>query len=124
MSHQGEPEQIDRDYVRLLMVMRRFVREEFDIKLAISEPDSATTLIDYADRSRNKVLQEMAKELRELLTPAREEEERSAEKVHYYRGVAQVVTSREESAAKQAPPPNSASTVNGWLPVSSRCVAE
>jgi hypothetical protein len=104
MSQQGEPETIDRDYVRLLMVMRRFVRDEFDIKVAISEPDAAATLLDYASRSRNEVLQEMGKELRELLTPAVDESKK--EKVHYYRGVAQVVTAHEEEAATSSPPTN------------------
>ncbi len=92
MPQQGEPQQIDRDYVRLLMVMRRFVRDEFDIKVAISEPDAAATLLDYAARSRNAVLQEMAKELREMLEPAKAVSEAVTEKGHYYRGVAQAVT--------------------------------
>lgn len=105
MSQQAEPETIDRDYVRLLMVMRRFVRDEFDIKVAISEPDAAATLLEHADRSRNEVLQEMGKELREILTPAEEESEVSDEKVHYYRGVPQVVATREEDEAATSPPP-------------------
>ena len=106
MSQQGEPSQIDRDYVRLLMVMRRFVRDEFDIKVAISEPDAAATLLEYAGRSRNEVLQEMGKELREILTPVVEEKqsEASLEKVHYYRGVAQVVATSEEENTTSPPP--------------------
>lgn len=103
MAQQGEPETIDRDYVRLLMVMRRFVRDEFDIKVAISDDDAAVTLLDYASRSRNEVLQEMGKELRELLAPAMQELEVAAEKVHYYRGVAQAAAPREEEAATPGP---------------------
>lgn len=92
MSQQGEPEQIDRDYVRLLMVMRRFVRDEFDIKIGISETEAAAKLLDYAERSRNEVLQEMGKELRSILTPQQEAVSSEAEaRVHYYRGVAQRV---------------------------------
>ncbi len=104
MSQQGEPEIIDRDYVRLLMVMRRFVRDEFDTKVAISDPGATTQLLEYALRSRNEVLQEMGKELREILAPAVEDSEADAEKVQYYRGVAQVVAPREEEAATLSPP--------------------
>jgi hypothetical protein len=99
MSQQGEPEQIDRDYVRLLMVMRRFVREEFDIKIGISETEAAAKLLDYAERSRNEVLQEMGKELRSMLTPQQEApSSETQEKVHYYRGVAQKVAGSSPTA--------------------------
>lgn len=89
MSHHNEPGQIDRDYVRLLMVMRRFIRDEFDIKISISEADGPSQLLDYAKRSRNNVLQEMGKELHTMLSPEPSSEENElTEKVHYYRGAA------------------------------------
>ncbi|MEN8170336.1 MAG: hypothetical protein ABFS08_08960 [Pseudomonadota bacterium] len=106
MSQQRQPNQIDRNYVRLLMIMRRFVRDEFDIKVAISEPEAAIKLLDYAERSRNKVLQEMGKELRSMFSPNSDEttakpERAEKEKVHYYRGVAQPVTTRPPADAQR-----------------------
>lgn len=102
MAPQGEPKQIDRDYVRLLMVMRRFVRDEFDVKIGISEADAAQSLLEYANRSRNQVLREMGNELSELLTPPKDESPAEVtppgEKMHYYRGVPQ------QSAASKAEP--------------------
>lgn len=93
MSLREEPEQIDRDYVRLLMMMRRFVRDEFDVRVAISDTAAAQTLLDYASRSRNKVLQEMGSELSEILAPSPassiEHASLQDEKGHFYRGVLQ-----------------------------------
>lgn len=111
MSQQGQPEQIDRDYVRLLMVMRRFVRDEFDVKVAISEADAAQTLLDYAERSRNKVLREMGKELGEMLSPSQKEAMPTpprGEKVHYYRGVPVQSTASSAESAEAEPSPDSA----------------
>ncbi len=104
MSIQGQPQQIDRDYVRLLMIMRRFVRDEFDIKVAISELDAVEKLLHYAGLSRNEVLQEMAKELRSMLVPEAVGEEEAAvqQKVHYYRGVAQPVATTQTTEAESS----------------------
>ncbi len=104
MSLQGEPLQIDRDYVRLLMVMRRFVRDEFDVKVAISELDAVEKLLHYAGLSRNEVLQEMGKELRSMLVPEipAQEPAEVQPKVHYYRGVAQPVAVNKTPEANSA----------------------
>jgi hypothetical protein len=106
MSPQEQPEQIDRNYVRLLMVMRRFVREEFNTRIAISEPEGAVQLLAYATRSSNTVLQEMGKELREMLAPGapddvapREAVAEAKVKVHYYRGVASTHAAAAPSGA-------------------------
>lgn len=110
MTQQGQPEQIGRDYVRLLMVMRRFVRDEFDVKIAISELNAVEKLLHYAKLSRNEGLQEMGKELHSMLVPEAiiEEESAEQEKVHYYRGVAQAMTttpsSETETAQKKSSP--------------------
>jgi hypothetical protein len=91
VSEPNHPEQINRDYIRLLQVMRRFVREEFSIAIRMTQEDAVPQLLHYAATSRNHVLQEMGKELKEMTQgspePARPNA-RSGEQVRYYRGVA------------------------------------
>jgi hypothetical protein len=60
---------INRDYVRLLMVMRRFIKEEFNLSIRISEDDAAAQMLEYGAKSRNHVLREMAIELRQMIAP-------------------------------------------------------
>ena len=60
---------INRDYVRLLMVMRRFIKEEFNLSIRISDEDAPTRMLEYGDQSRNRVLREMAIELRQMVNP-------------------------------------------------------
>ena len=60
---------INRDYVRLLMVMRRFIKEEFNLSIRISDEDAPTRMLAYGDQSRNRVLREMAIELRQMVNP-------------------------------------------------------
>ena len=105
MSHQGQPEQISRDYVRLLMVMRRFIRDEFDVKVAISELNAVDKLLHYAGLSRNEGLQEMGKELHSMLVSEvrAEEPPMAQQKVHYYRGVAQTATVNKRTEAVSTP---------------------
>ncbi len=104
MTQQGKPTQIDRDYVRLLMAMRRFVRDEFETTIAISETEATIKLLDYAERSRNAVLQEMGKELHSMLKPEAtiKQQAQTSQKVHYYRGAAQVVTGDTQAAATRS----------------------
>lgn len=116
MSPQGQPELIDRDYVRLLMVMRRFIREEFNHKISINEEDAAVKLLDYAERSRNRVLQEMGKELRGMLTPvgddlAATQDKSAPQQVHYYRGVAQPVAAEPPATIGATPQPGRATRI-------------
>jgi hypothetical protein len=104
MTQPEQPAQIDRDYVRLLMVMRRFIREEFAIRVQISDPTAAEKLLHYAGQSTNVVLQEMGKELRELLSPAGNDEPGISEvNVHYYRGIARQVAAESACRNKEAP---------------------
>jgi hypothetical protein len=92
VSEPKHPEQINRDYIRLLQVMRRFVREEFSVAIRMTQEDAVPQLLHYAAESRNHVLQEMGKELREMTQgspdPAERPDARDGEQVRYYRGVA------------------------------------
>ncbi len=105
MSELKHPNEINRDYIRLLQVMRRFVKEEFSVAIRMTQEDAVEQLLLYADQSRNNVLQEMGKELREFAfgpeTPAEAVEESSAEEgVRYYRG-APVVSHGDVSKAPE-----------------------
>lgn len=104
MSESIHPNQINRDYVRLLQMMRRFVKEEFEVSIHINQDDAVSQLLHYSAQSQNPVLKEMAVELEGFTgqTPAPEQEATSpteGEGVRYYRGVAIV----DESAKKPAP---------------------
>jgi len=98
LSH---PEQINRDYIRLLQVMRRFVKEEFSVSIRITQEDAVAQLLHYATLSRNHVLQEMGKELEEMThgSSPRQTDAGQDEHVRYYRGVA---IAEEVSTAKSA----------------------
>lgn len=113
MSELTHPSSINRDYIRLLQVMRRFVKEEFATTIHMTQEDAVDQLLHYAALSRNHVLQEMAKELRSFVhTPEHETEAETAAghggTVRYYRG-AEIIdepsppdaTQQQESAGKQ-----------------------
>jgi hypothetical protein len=102
MREQEQPSQIDRDYIRLLLVMRRFVREEYEIKIQISETGAIEKLLHYAGQSANVVLQEMGKELREILSHDSDDRTPATERtVHYYRGIAQPVVTESPQRKKE-----------------------
>ncbi len=93
MSNIEHPARINRDYIRLLQVMRRFIRDEFSQDIRISNEDAAEQLLHFAERSRNHVLQEMGMELREFVQQLPVVDEENRTKVRYYRGAA--IASRE-----------------------------
>lgn len=100
MPQPMQPVQIDRNYARLLMVMQRLIREEFALKIPLDKEDTVQQLLDYAERSQNPQLQEMAGELHDAITePASQQERPSERPSNYYRGVAQAA----EPASQQAP---------------------
>lgn len=103
MSELSHPDRINRDYIRLLQVMRRFVKEEFAVSIRMTQDDAITLLLDYADCSRNHVLQEMGKELREFTRreeiAAAEEDATANGNVRYYRGAAIVVEEDDDNPA-------------------------
>jgi hypothetical protein len=94
------PTTINRDYIRLLQVMRRFTREEFACDIRMTQQDAIEQLLHFADRSRNHVLQEMGKELREFVQQLPALEESQATNVRYYRGAA-ITIDREHEPQKQ-----------------------
>jgi len=92
VSELKHPNEINRDYIRLLQAMCRFVREEFSVSIRMTQEDAIDLLLHFAGQSSNNMLQEMGKELREFayvpVTPeaAIAEELKGAEAVRYYRG--------------------------------------
>jgi len=105
MSELTHPSTINRDYIRLLQVMRRFVKEEFAITIHMTQEDAVDQLLHYAALSRNHVLQEMAKELRSFVhIPEQEPQTENAGEhgttVRYYRG-AEII---EEHSSPDATP--------------------
>lgn len=109
MPDTSHPEQIDRDYVRLLQVMRRFVKQEFDVTIHINQDDVVSQLLHYAEQSTNHVLQEMGKELAEFTqhtpTTVDHDPQQEAEHVRYYRGAAIVDDRHKENSAAPAEQP-------------------
>ncbi len=103
MSTIEHPTSINRDYIRLLQVMRRFIRDEFAQDIRISHEDAAEQLLHFADRSRNHVLQEMGKELREFVQQQPIVDEESGTRVRYYRGAAVLISEKPQDTKHLAP---------------------
>lgn len=90
---------LSRDYARLMLVMRRMIREEFAVTIHLDEPGAGEELLLFAGRSEAPVLKEMALELEEMLNsstaappPPAEDGEEPAGAVTYYRGAPIKVT--------------------------------
>jgi len=117
MSELNHPDSINRDYIRLLQVMRRFVKEEFAVSIRMTQDDAIEQLLHYADLSRNNVLQEMAKELREFTATESEKEEGDPQpdgRVRYYRGAAILIEDNEqENPTRSGPSPQKAEQAGG-----------
>jgi hypothetical protein len=64
--------ELSRERVRLMLMMRRMVREEFGVTVLLSEEDAIEELLAFAARARNTLLRQMARELEALpaTTPA------------------------------------------------------
>jgi hypothetical protein len=93
MSELTHPDLINRDYIRLLQVMRRLVMDEFKVSIRMTQEDALVQLMHYAADSQNNALKEMAKELEELTqrtsVPVAEETKAPEEEhTRYYRGAA------------------------------------
>jgi len=97
--------------------MSRFIKEEFSLSIRMTQEDAVEQLLHYAEQSRNNVLQEMGKELREFTygpeaaEPAAAEPAAGEEGVRYYRGApvagsghsAKTPVKEKAPAAKTAP---------------------
>lgn len=83
---------LSRDYARLMLIMRRLVREEFSVTIHLDAPDAGEELLAFAGQSQNSMLKEMAVELELMLREMDGLAEDSASKpesgedVAYYRG--------------------------------------
>lgn len=105
MSELNHPNEINRDYVRLLQSMSRFIREEFSVSIRMTQSDAVEQLLHYAKQSENHVLQEMGKELIDITgiteqTPEHPTSEATTVEeggVRYYRG-APVAGSKPETS--------------------------
>lgn len=93
MNNDVTRNQISRDLARLMLVMRRFIKEEFSVTIHLDEPEAADELLAFAARSGNGMLHEMAKELEYLVAPEDDAAGDKAEKspapsstTTYYRG--------------------------------------
>ena len=100
----------DRDIVRLMMMMRRFIREEFKIYIQLSSEDSIDRLLQHSKDSRNHVLIEMRKELLEIITPQQNSKATQVKKVRYYRGAA--IEVEDGMGSKERPQENTISNAN------------
>lgn len=62
--------ELSRERVRLMLMMRRMVREEFGVTVLLSDDNSQEELLAFADRARNTLLRQMGRELEALTTTA------------------------------------------------------
>lgn len=103
MSPLPEIPQLNRDYARLLLVMRKLIRNEFEVTIPLDRPETTILLLHYARRSADTMLHEMAKELEELLAqPQQSATLGQAHEAPRYRG-----------AVIASPPPNKAAHTEG-----------
>lgn len=61
--------ELSRERIRLMLMMRRMVREEFGVTVLLSETEATEELLAFAARARNTLLRQMGREL-EVLTTA------------------------------------------------------
>ncbi|WP_127475683.1 hypothetical protein [Sulfurivermis fontis] len=92
--------ELSRERIRLMLMMRRMVREEFGVTVLLSETDATEELIAFAARARNTLLRQMGREL-ESLTATEAVPEPAAPAAPRYRGA-------PVTAAAQAPEGKSA----------------
>lgn len=62
--------ELSRESIRLMLMMRRMVREEFGVTVPLSDDGATEELLAFAARARNTLLQQMARELEALLAEA------------------------------------------------------
>ncbi|MGE0081355.1 MAG: hypothetical protein AB7U81_08660 [Thiohalomonadaceae bacterium] len=59
--------ELSRDLARLMLMMRRMIKEEFAVTVPLSDDEAAEELLAFAGRSRNTLLRQMAHELERQL---------------------------------------------------------
>lgn len=107
MSSLPETPYLNRDYARLLLVMRKLVRNEFEVILPLDRAETPILLVHYARRSRDTMLHEMANELEEMLAgpqvpEARETDVGQREVVRYRGAVVAAQPQPEHPATEEA----------------------
>jgi hypothetical protein len=58
--------ELSRERIRLMLMMRRMVREEFGVTVLLSDAEAAEELAAFAGRARNTLLRQMGRELEAL----------------------------------------------------------
>lgn len=58
--------ELSRERIRLMLMMRRMVREEFGVTVLLSDTEAAEELAAFAGRARNTLLRQMGRELEAL----------------------------------------------------------
>lgn len=58
--------ELSRERIRLMLMMRRMVREEFGVTVLLSETEATEELLAFAARARNTLLRQMGRELETL----------------------------------------------------------
>jgi hypothetical protein len=64
--------ELSRERVRLMLMMRRLVREEFGVTVLLSDDNSLEELLAFAERARSTLLRQMGRELEALATATAE----------------------------------------------------
>jgi len=112
LSELHHPDKIDRDYIRLLQAMSRFIKEEFSIAIRMTQENAVEQLLHYAEQSRNSMLQEMGKELREFTygpeakdAGTAQAEQGQEEGMRYYRGAPVGGSAPSDKKSEKAPAP-------------------
>ena len=96
-------ELLSRDALRLMLKMRRAIRQEFGVDVALNDPGAAERLYRQALASRQRALQEMAVELAGHVTP-RLPSPAAPEPTRYYRGAALPERSAPRGESSQPSP--------------------
>ena len=78
-----------RESARLMLMMRRLIREEFSVTVHLDEAEATEELLAFAGRSRNALLQGLAGELEQLLVPPAPTPAAGAPAGRVYRGALQ-----------------------------------
>lgn len=92
---------LSRERIRLMLMMRRMVREEFGVTVPLSDEAAADELLAFASRARNSLLRQMARELEGHLVGQENSSEETADAApsRYYRGAA-IPTEEDGTAAR------------------------
>lgn len=98
--------ELSRDVVRLMLMMRRLIKEEFAVTVPISDKNAADELFAFAGRSRNTLLRQMARELEQQLNVSQPDDTSPPQEkpaVATYRGAPVTQTGQESTLPAERP---------------------